>query len=150
MSIYTELDELVSTSERAMHATIGDVLYFDSAEGDDAMDRSRVCVGSNAYLTLSHASLGLTTTPQHDTAPTARVGALMSHHPGCDITPVGPSRTSTVHGCPPRWEGRGLLNSTHDDKDESTAHTHDSQQGWNPILSLSKVLTQEPTHWMVL
>ena len=47
---------------------------------------------------LPQASLFLTTTTQHDTAPTARVGALMSHH-GCDIPTLGLGRTSTVHAC---------------------------------------------------
>ena len=48
----------------------------------------------------------------------------MSHHPGSGITPVGPGRAFTVHGCPPRWEGCGwLVNSRHDDTEESTTHS---------------------------
>ena len=38
---------------------------------------------------------------------TNRVGALISSHPGDEVTPVGPGRTSTVHGCLVRQEGCG-------------------------------------------
>ena len=38
---------------------------------------------------------------------TNRVGALVSSHPGDEVTPVGPGRTSTVHRCLVRQEGRG-------------------------------------------
>ena len=43
---------------------------------------------------------------RHETQPhNNRVGALVQSHPGDWITPVGPGRTSTAHGCPSRWEG---------------------------------------------
>ena len=38
---------------------------------------------------------------------TNRVGALISSHPGNEVTPVGPGRTSTAHGCLVRQEGCG-------------------------------------------
>ena len=54
-------------------------------------------------LEIQHCCLitALHTTTQQPrqlvTALTARVGALMSHHPGCGIARVGPCRTPTVH-----------------------------------------------------
>ena len=38
---------------------------------------------------------------------TNRVGALISSHPGDEVTPVSPGRTSTVHRCLVRQEGCG-------------------------------------------
>ena len=46
---------------------------------------------------------------------TTRVGALISSHPGDEVTPVGPDRTSTAHGCPSRWEGCGRPDNHHND-----------------------------------
>ena len=59
------------------------------------------------------ASLGLSTIAQHETAPIARICAMMSHHFGCDFTPVGPARTPRQEGC--GW----LIKSTQDGTEES-------------------------------
>ena len=51
-----------------------------------------------------------TKTSQHATRdPTInnKVSAFVQSHPGDQITPVGPGRTSTVHGCPSRWASCG-------------------------------------------
>ena len=54
-------------------------------------------------------------------------GLALWSHPGDLITPVGPSRTSTVHGCLVRQGGRGWHDSTTDDKrqNETTAQNQD-------------------------
>ena len=61
---------------------------------------------------------------RHETQPhNNRVGALVWSHPGDWFTPVGPGRTSTVHGCPSRWEGCGWPETTTTDK-KTTAHSN--------------------------
>ena len=52
-------------------------------------------------------------TSQHETQPqNNRVGALVWSHSGDWIKPVGPSRTSTIHGCLVRQEGCGWPDTT--------------------------------------
>ena len=62
-------------------------------------------------------------TQQHNN----RVGALIWSHPKDQITPVGPGRTSTIHGCLVRQRGCGWPDFTTDDKrqNETTAQTQD-------------------------
>ena len=51
-------------------------------------------VQGNQHLTTQ---LGNSTAPNETPSTSARSGALMSCHFGHDVTPVGPSRTPTVH-----------------------------------------------------
>ena len=61
---------------------------------------------------------------RHETQPhNNRFGALVQSHPGDWITPVGPGRTSTVHGCPSRWGGWGWPETTTTTK-KTTAHSN--------------------------
>ena len=64
-----------------------------------------------------------TTTAQANTQ--ARAGALMAHHPASVGHHTGGSRSKpTVHPCPLRWGGCGLLTSTptHNDEPKKTQH----------------------------
>ena len=53
---------------------------------------------------------------------TDRVGALISSHPGDEVTPVGPGKTSTVHGCLVRQEGYGWPQQNHAAVSEKHLH----------------------------
>ena len=88
---------------------------------------------------ISHVSLGLTTTPQHNGASTARVGALTLHHPGCGVTRVGPVR----------WRACALLNRNTGTTQKSLQDPHDSQRGCGASndhdpLATPRATTQEP------
>ena len=48
-----------------------------------------------------------TTAKNTSTDQTPQGWALISSHPGDEVTPLGPGRTSTVHGCLVRQEGCG-------------------------------------------
>ena len=72
MSTHTELDELVATSGSD---NIGGVLSPESAEPRDA------CVGDDMLLSLHTSAHDHSNKHDNTTAPNARVGALMAHHP---------------------------------------------------------------------
>ena len=91
VSIYTEVDELITTGERAMNATIGEVLLLRTGRPhDDAVDRPRVCVGSIAQLTPLSCLTRPHDNPQHNTASHPRYTRV---HRGGEAV-VG----STTHG----------------------------------------------------
>ena len=73
----------------------------------------------------------LTTTISHDNNNTAQAntqasaGALMAHHPAWVGHHTGGSRSKpTVHPCPLRWDGCGLLtnSTTHNNEPKKTEH----------------------------
>ena len=75
---------------------------------------SRVWTKRGAGVQHSCTRKHQTSQTRHDYRRTLRpnqtpdsVGALISSHPGDEVTPVGPGRTSTVHGCLVRKEGCG-------------------------------------------
>ena len=99
----------VLASESADHTSQGD----GPTEGRGACWRTSIhlpphkrCSRDQRKSTRRHVH---STTPLDNTAPTARVGTLTLHHPGCGVT-RGPCSTPTVHRCPSRRGGRGWLN----------------------------------------
>ena len=86
--------------------------------------RKRKGVGIQTLMYESSTSPPRPHNTRHETQPhNNRVGALVQSHPGDQITPVGPGRASTLHGCLVRQEGCGCPDTTTTNK-KRTAHSN--------------------------
>ena len=85
------------TLERILDRTDGMI----GTDGTNGTNEKYSQLHTNAFLTTTTTTTNTTITLQHDSNQHERVGALQSHHPGCDYTPVGPGN-DTDGARPPR------------------------------------------------
>ena len=96
------------------------------------------------YSSISRLSLELTTSPHDNTAPTARVDALTSHHLGCGVPRVGPVRTPTVPPCLP------LYSRAYYDKEavgDSTTMRNTDKRVSSTHVTLDMAVERHTTNW---
>ena len=89
-------DTTMNEDKQCLQRDVTESRCLEEGCGKNMLD---VCCDLPAFLTTTNTNT--TITLQHDSNQHVRVGALQSHHPGCDYTPVGPGKD--FHGT------RGLL-----------------------------------------